>query len=59
METDTYHERYHRQGLIQGWDQKKLSNGRVGIISRSYLGEFVSLGLAALGIGEIRILTSY
>ena len=58
METDSYHERYHRQELIQGWEQKKLSNARVGIISGGCLGEFVSLGLTALGIGEIRILTN-
>lgn len=56
--TEIYHERYQRQSLIKGWDQKKLTNAKVSIIGNGYLGEFLSLGLVALGIGNIRIFSN-
>lgn len=56
--TQQYQERYARQELIKDWDQKKLTDSRVCILGSDMLSEFVNLGLAALGIGEIRIITS-
>lgn len=53
-----FSERYARQQLINNWDQKKLSSATVVVIGAGLLGEFVNLGLAALGVGEIRIVTS-
>ena len=56
--TQQYQERYARQELIKDWDQKKLTNSKVCVIGYDMLSEFVNLGLAALGIGELRIITS-
>lgn len=56
--TQQYQERYARQELIKDWDQKKLTNSKVCVIGHEMLSEFVNLGLTALGIGEIRIITS-
>lgn len=53
-----YHERYSRQELIKNWDQKKVSGARIAVVGGNLLSEFVCLGLAALGIGEIRIITN-
>lgn len=48
--------RYHRQELIEGWDQEKLRSAKVVIIGDGKLAEYVAIPLAALGIGEIRII---
>ena len=53
-----YHERYSRQELIKNWDQKKISEARVAVVGGELFAAFVCLGLAALGIGEIRIITN-
>lgn len=54
-----YQERYARQELIQGWVQQKLTDARVVVVGHDLLSEFINLGLAALGVGEIRIFTNY
>ncbi len=48
--------RYNRQELIDGWDQEKLSNAKVAIIGDGSLAEYIALPLAAMGIGELRII---
>lgn len=48
--------RYHRQELIDGWDQEKLRNAKVAIVGDGKLAEYVAIPLAALGVGEIRII---
>ncbi len=49
-------ERYHRQELIEGWDQEKLRKAKIAVIGDGPLAEYSLIPLAALGIGEIRIL---
>src|SRR3989344_6077249 len=49
-------ERYDRQKLIEGWDQKKLEQGTVTIIGSDLLAQYTALSLAALGAGTIRII---
>lgn len=56
--TQNFYERYSRQELIKGWVQKNISDSRITVVGHNYLSEFVNLGLAALGVGEIRILTN-
>ncbi len=48
--------RYARQQLIEGWDQKKLSKARVAIVGAGTLGKEIAIPLAALGIGYLRII---
>jgi len=48
--------RYHRQELIDGWNQEKLRDAKVAIIGDGKLAEYVAIPLAALGVGEIRII---
>ncbi|MBI5355029.1 MAG: hypothetical protein HZB68_01085 [Candidatus Aenigmarchaeota archaeon] len=48
--------RYHRQELIDGWDQEKLRKAKVAIVGDGKLAEYVAIPLAALGVGEIRII---
>ena len=56
--TQQYQERYARQEIIKGWVQKKLTDARVVVLGHDALSEFVNLGLTALGIGEIRVVTN-
>lgn len=56
IETIDEDERYDRQNYIPGWDQSKLKNAKVVIIGSSILTEFICVGLAAMGIGNIRII---
>ncbi|MBI4143904.1 ThiF family adenylyltransferase [Candidatus Woesearchaeota archaeon] len=48
--------RYDRQKLIEGWDQKRLSEGTATIIGSGAIARYTALSLAALGVGNIRIL---
>ena len=48
--------RYSRQELIEGWDQHKLTKATVAVIGAGYLGQEVAIPLAALGIGNLRII---
>ncbi|MFH1637994.1 MAG: ThiF family adenylyltransferase [Candidatus Woesearchaeota archaeon] len=49
-------ERYNRQNLIEGWDQSKISNAKVAVVGSDFTARHVIMPLAALGIGNIRIL---
>jgi molybdopterin/thiamine biosynthesis adenylyltransferase len=46
-------ERYHRQELIEGWDQEKLSKLSVVLIGSGRLSDLVLVDLLSLGIGNI------
>lgn len=48
-------ERYKRQEMIEGWDQKSLSEGRVLVLGAGTTGNEVIKNLALLGVGEIVI----
>jgi molybdopterin/thiamine biosynthesis adenylyltransferase len=48
--------RYNRQELIEGWDQKKLTNSTVTILGSDVLARYILMPLAALGVGRIRII---
>ena len=53
--------RYHRQMLVEGWDdagQRKLKAASVFIAGAGGLGSPVSIYLAVAGVGEIRICDS-
>ncbi|MDO8556373.1 MAG: ThiF family adenylyltransferase, partial [Nanoarchaeota archaeon] len=54
VETDI--QRYNRQELIDGWDQSKLKNATVTIVGSGPIGQQTALPLAALGVGNIRII---
>lgn len=47
--------RYDRQKRIEGWNQEKLEDARVGIIGSGSLAQLAALPLAALGFGHIEI----
>jgi len=49
---------HHRQGLIPGFDQNKLSKLRVLVVGAGGLGGEVAEGLARKGVGEIHIFDS-
>lgn len=49
-------DRYDRQERIEGWDQEKLKEAKVAIIGDDKLAQYTALPLAALGVGEIRII---
>jgi len=51
-------ERYHRQTLIEGWNQDALTEASVGIIGADYLGMYSAMPLAALGVGNLRLIDS-
>lgn len=49
-------ERYSRQSLIKGWNQKKLESGYIAIVGGNYtsaLTSFIASGLSAMGVGKI------
>jgi len=48
--------RYNRQELIKGWDQKKLTDGVVSIIGSDVLAQYITIPLVALGVGNIRLI---
>ena len=48
--------RYDRQERITGWDQKKLKDATVSIVGDGKTAQYIALPLAALGVGEIRII---
>ncbi len=47
--------RYDRQQLIEGWDQRVLSNSTLAIVGSDLLANVVALNAAALGFGNIYI----
>jgi len=47
--------RYSRQELISGWDQKKIENSSVALIGSGNLAYFTSASLVALGFGNVEI----
>jgi molybdopterin/thiamine biosynthesis adenylyltransferase len=48
-------ERYQRQLLVDGWDQKKLKSARVLVVGIGGLGGISATYLAAAGVGHLRI----
>ncbi len=50
--------RYHRQLLIEDWDQDKLRNATVVVVGLGGLGSVSSTYLAAAGVGNLRICDS-
>src|SRR3989338_4080305 len=48
--------RYHRQELIEGWQQDKLSGATVTIVGSDLLAQYCAIPLAALGVGRLRLL---
>lgn len=50
--------RYHRQQLLDNWDQEKVSEARVFIAGVGALGSVAALNLAMMGVGEL-ILVDY
>src|SRR3989344_3767011 len=55
MDTIEVINRYDRQERIPSWNQDKLRNAKIAIFGSSYLSNFLSASLAALGIGKIRV----
>ncbi len=49
----TSHDRYHRQGLIKGWEQERLQGASVAILGSDALAQFSALSLISLGIGGV------
>lgn len=45
--------RYHRQELIEGWNQEKLDNSKVLIAGDGLLGNLTLLACSAMGFGDI------
>jgi molybdopterin/thiamine biosynthesis adenylyltransferase len=43
--------RYDRQELIQGWDQRKLTGSSVMVVGSDILAQYVMVALSALGFG--------
>ena len=50
--------RYDRQQRIKDWDQEKLTKGTVTIIGSDNLARYIAMPLAALGVGNLRIIDS-
>ena len=48
--------RYDRQERIQGWNQKKISEGKVLVLGAGALGNEVVKNLTLIGLGHILIL---
>ena len=47
-------ERYHRQGLIEGWNQDKINKTNVVLIGSDKLSDFVLVDLLSMGFGNIK-----
>ncbi|KYK25916.1 hypothetical protein AYK26_01405 [Euryarchaeota archaeon SM23-78] len=50
--------RYSRQELIKGWDQKKLEESLVTIVGSDVLAQYIVIPLVALGVGSMRLIDS-
>ena len=50
---DDREDRYHRQRLVDGWDQERLGRGRVLVVGAGALGNEVLKNFALLGVGEL------
>jgi len=50
---DVTEDRYHRQKLISGWDQRRLSRGKVLVVGAGALGNEVLKLLALTGVGNV------
>ena len=48
-------DRYNRQQIIKGWDQKKLTEARVVIYGTGTVANYAIASLAALGVGTLEI----
>ena len=48
-------DRYHRQSLIEWWDQGKVSRARVLVVGAGALGNEVLKCLALMGVGQILV----
>ncbi len=46
-------DRYHRQGLISWWDQRRLSDASILVVGAGALGNEIVKNLALMGIGRI------
>ncbi len=50
---DDREDRYHRQRLVDGWDQERLGRGRVLVVGAGALGNEVLKLLALTGVGHV------
>ena len=48
-------DRFHRFGLIEWWDQRRLSEAKILVVGAGALGNEIVKNLALLGIGNIVI----
>jgi hypothetical protein len=46
-------DRFERQRVISGWDQRRVSAGVVAVVGRDWLGAFTIWALGCLGVGDI------
>ena len=53
--TDFDEGRFHRQSLIEWWDQERLSNAKVLVIGAGALGNEILKNLALVGVGHVLV----